>query len=80
MHKTQLAVKMDFTKEKKNLSFSRNHPEMSAGGIPCPWIGEREVMVMTGEPRLGSTARPLSCGAGGLLLLDPDVQSRSGTD
>ena len=66
-------------KRKKNLSFSRNHPEMSAWRIPCPWIGERVVMVMTGEPRLGSTAHPLSCGAGGLLLLDPDVQSRSGT-
>ena len=52
---------------------------MSAWRIPCPWIGERVVMVMTGEPRLGSTAHPLSCGAGGLLLLDPDVQSRSGT-
>lgn len=61
---------MDFTKlkrkKKKSVIFKKPSRDECLGNT-LPLDREREVMVMAGEPRLGPTAHPLSCGAGGLL-------------
>eukprot|EP00069_Balaena_mysticetus_P020009 bmy_02679T0 len=64
-------------KKKRCVIFKKPSREECSGNI-LPLGRGRRVMVMAGEPRLGSTALPMPRGAGGLLLLDPDVQSLSG--